>query len=195
MSTSSGIEWSRFSQDPRRPEVAAIRASDLDRGVALDAIGEAYADGRLDREEYDARVDVVGAAKTFGDLLTPLRDLTSDHAPAASGQLTEAQIQARAESHYRERRQQALLTILVPNLVVWAIYAWSIFHGGGAFPWPLFVTIGTGMNLVRVLINRDQIVNERVAKLERRQQQRLEKERRGQLGAPASDPEDPEDRG
>jgi hypothetical protein len=43
-----------------------------------------------------------------------------------------------------------------------------------SFPWPVFVTIPTGINLLRVATSRGTIVEERVQKLERRQAKALE---------------------
>ena len=44
-----------FTEDPRRPDAAALRASDRDRDVVLGVLAEGYADGRLTKEEYDER--------------------------------------------------------------------------------------------------------------------------------------------
>lgn len=59
-----------------------IRASDQDREKIADMLGEAYAVGRLSREEFDERSAVAYSARTWGEL----RDLTADlPAPPASG--------------------------------------------------------------------------------------------------------------
>jgi hypothetical protein len=52
----------------------AIRASDQDRDSAAELLSEAYAVGRLSREELDDRATVAFSAKTQGEL----RDLTAD---------------------------------------------------------------------------------------------------------------------
>ena len=51
-----------------------IRGSDQDRQSAVELISEAYAVGRLSREEFDERVTAAYSAKTHGEL----RDLTAD---------------------------------------------------------------------------------------------------------------------
>ena len=56
----------------------SLRASDSDRQSTVDALGEAYADGRLTKAEFDTRADVAFAAKTMGDLVA----LTSDLGPS-----------------------------------------------------------------------------------------------------------------
>src|SRR6187397_2068017 len=48
----SGDLWASFQHDPRDPAVAPLRASDADRNLVHGVLTEAFADGRLDREEY-----------------------------------------------------------------------------------------------------------------------------------------------
>lgn len=61
--------WLRVSQDDR------------DRVVAL--LQDAYAEGRLDHEEFDARLGRALAARTFGDLDATLSGLVQPLRPAA----------------------------------------------------------------------------------------------------------------
>jgi hypothetical protein len=56
-----------------------IRASDQDRESTAELLSEAYAVGRLSREEFDERVTAAYSAKTCGEL----RDLTADLPPPA----------------------------------------------------------------------------------------------------------------
>ena len=68
---------------PRRNGMAAdrrMRASDQDRESAAVLLSEAYAVGRLSREELDERVSAAYSAKTCGEL----RDLTADLPPPAA---------------------------------------------------------------------------------------------------------------
>ncbi len=51
----AGNVWASFQHDPRDPAAAPLRASDADRNVVHGLLTEAFADGRLDREEYDER--------------------------------------------------------------------------------------------------------------------------------------------
>jgi hypothetical protein len=59
-----------------------VRIGDAERDDAARALGEHFAVGRLDREEYDERMDVVLAARTWGDLAPVFRDLPSPTASA-----------------------------------------------------------------------------------------------------------------
>ena len=59
-----------------------VRIGDTERDDAARALGEHFAVGRLDREEYDERMDVVLAARTWGDLTPVFRDLPTPNASA-----------------------------------------------------------------------------------------------------------------
>ena len=70
-----GQFWSSFGRDPRVRDNQGLRAADQDRDIVRDAISEAYADGRLTREEMDARLTQVLQARLLGDLLPIVADL------------------------------------------------------------------------------------------------------------------------
>lgn len=165
--------WDHFAQDPRRPEAAGLRASDRDRDVVLGVLGEAYADGRLDRMEYDERSGRAAQAKTLGELPALVADLVPDRSPRRGTDLATAspdELRAMAVRRWESHRRQALTGLLVPSLICWIIWVVS----GAGFPWPVFVMLGTGMNLLRVLINKQDIVDEEQRRLERKQRKALE---------------------
>ena len=172
MTTGSGGDlWRRFEHDPRDPAYAGMRAADRDRAVVHDALAEAYAEGRIDRDELDERTTQVDAAKTYADLVPPLRDLTADSAVPAVTLSSRPDIQRQALGYYHEKRSEAIMAFLIPNLICWAIWYLS---GHGNFAWPIFVLIPTAGNLVRVLSSKQSIVNGRIDKLERKQAKALE---------------------
>ena len=45
-----------------------IRAADADRDRVAESLGTAYSEGRLSKDEYDARLDGAMSARTFADL-------------------------------------------------------------------------------------------------------------------------------
>jgi hypothetical protein len=61
--------------------------------------------------------------------------------------------------------------MLVPSLV--CVVIWVVF--GLGFPWPLFVVLGTGVNLLQTLVRRDDIIEGHVRKLEKRERRALER--------------------
>lgn len=62
-------EWPRT-----RPE---LRLSDADRDRAVAELGEHYAAGRIDKDEFDERSDAVWTARTTGDLEPVFADLVA----------------------------------------------------------------------------------------------------------------------
>jgi hypothetical protein len=169
---SNGNLWLRFEHDPRDPAYAGMRASDRDRAVVHDALAEAYAEGRIDRDELDERTTEVDGAKTYGDLVPPLHDLMVDAASApAVTAASRPDLQRQALAYYQEKRTEALMGFLIPNLICWAIW---FMTGHDVFAWPIFVLIPTGGNLVRVLSSKQSIIDGRIDKLERKQAKALE---------------------
>lgn len=55
--------------------MSGLRIGDADREVALAALGEHFAEGRLTREEYDERSDAVWTAKVADDVAPLFADL------------------------------------------------------------------------------------------------------------------------
>ena len=167
------MAWERFSHDPRAETNAPLRASDLDRNVALDALSAAYADGRLDREEHDQRSSVVQGSKTLGDLLGQLRDLTPDAGQAGLVLASPAMMERRAEEAYLRIRQRAVSSFLIPTLICWGI--WALTSRDTEFPWPVFVMLFTGVRLLSVILNRRDLIAEQRRRIEKHERRRIEK--------------------
>jgi len=168
---SNGSLWRRFEHDPRDPAYSGMRASDRDRAVVHDVLAEAYAEGRLDREELDDRTAAVGSAKTYADLLPPIRDLTIDHTPARFAAVASGDVRRSAEQYYRDKLRDAFFGLLIPNLICWTIW---YLTGHDYFPWPVFVTIPTLINFIQVASNRRRTVEARIEKVQRREARELE---------------------
>lgn len=62
-----------------------LRIGDREREAAAAALGEHFAQGRITREEYDERSDVVWAARTESDLRPVFADLPGGHQVARVG--------------------------------------------------------------------------------------------------------------
>jgi hypothetical protein len=176
-SQDAGRFCSSFGRDPRVPDNQGLRAGDRDRDIVRDAISEAYADGRLTSAELDARLTQVQEAMLLGDLLPivadlmPTRETASRQALVAAGH---AEIDRLAVVRYRERRRQALAGMLVPSLVCLTIWIWSMISTGGLiFPWPLFVIIGSGGYLSRLVFGRESAIEEERERLRKKQARSL----------------------
>ncbi len=155
-----------------------MRASDRDRDVALNVLAQAYADGRLDREEYDERVRSVGAAKTLGELPPAVSDLV----PASTARhdelvhASDEELHRRAVRAYEARRREALSGLVFLSLVLTGIW-FAVSRDG--FYWPVFVLAFAGANLVRLMIQRQDVIE--------KEQHRLEAKRRRGIEPPQPD--------
>lgn len=167
--------WDEFEFDPRSPQHATLRASDADRDVVHRVLGEAYADGRINREEFDQRSEAVLGARTLAELpvlmsdLVPVSGLPARRSGAAADP---AALQARAVAAYRADVREAAWGFVSASIICWVI--WGVTSAGG-FPWPVFVMLGTGLHLLRLLVMRGDQVEEQRKRLERKA---LEEQRR-----------------
>ena len=167
--------WDEFEFDPRSPQHATLRASDADRDVVHRVLGEAYADGRINREEFDQRSEAVLGARTLAELPVLMSDLVPVAGLPArrSGPVADpAALQARAVAAYRADLREAAWGFVSASIICWVI--WGVTSAGG-FPWPVFVMLGTGLHLLRLLVMRGDQVQDQRKRLERKA---LEKQRR-----------------
>ncbi|MFO6453957.1 MULTISPECIES: DUF1707 domain-containing protein [unclassified Aeromicrobium] len=149
------VDWSRFSADPRRPEVAGVRASDADREAAIESLREAYADGRLDRIEFDRRSAEALAATLLGEFAPLLQDLEPQLPQVAS-------VHAEAVRRYRRESRDArngFVGISVLTTGIWgATNFGALLDGDPHFFWPVFPILGVGAGwLMQVLKRQDRI--------------------------------------
>jgi hypothetical protein len=68
----------------REVPLPELRAGDADRERVAERLRDALAEGRLDMEEFQERLDVVYRAKTYGELEPVTRDLPAPGGPAVS---------------------------------------------------------------------------------------------------------------
>jgi hypothetical protein len=167
--------WSNFSADPRDPSAEKLRASDRDRELVTSLLAECYADGRLDRQEYDERLELVGRAKTLGELPPAVVDLVPQTV-ARRDDLTFSsdEMNQRAVRAYEASRREALSSLLVLTVVLSAI--WYVVSGDG-FYWPVFVLLVAGANLMRLLVHKQDMIE--------KERRRLEARRRKSIDPPA----------
>jgi hypothetical protein len=95
-----------------------IRMSDQDRQSAVELLSEAYAVGRLSREELDERVTAAYSAKACGEL----RDLTADlPRPAAPAGLPSETMASRRAPQRASRR--------LVSVMIWMLFALVLAAG------------------------------------------------------------------
>lgn len=167
-----GIEmWSQFDHDPRSADNAAMRASDRDRAVIETALADAFAEGRLTRAEYDERSDAALASRTLGELVP----LVSDLPVAREPQTSTRSLQEQAERKWAADRREAFIGLIGLSALVWTIWALT----GAGFPWPLFPVGFALMNLVRIQVNKRDIIDEHVKKIEKKERKELKRREEG----------------
>ncbi len=183
----SGDLWASFQHDPRDPAVAPLRASDADRNVVHGVLTDAFADGRLDRDEYDERTAATLQARTLGELPALVSDLVPDRpllpATVPLSAATPSELQRRAEDRWRKDRRDALAGFVGSALFTWAIWAATAFAAQNIyFPWPLIVNAFALMNLFRVATSRTEMVASEVKRLERKQAKEIQARKKKQSG-------------
>jgi uncharacterized protein DUF1707 len=120
-----------------------LRVGDAERQQAVSALGEHFAAGRLDQDEYDTRVQAAYASRTRVDLQGLFGDLPE---PAPFRPLPAPGFQAGRVARERppRRRGPALAGVpVLPVLIVLAIVA-SALARFPIFPIVLFLWFGLG---------------------------------------------------
>jgi hypothetical protein len=104
-----------------------LRLSDAERDRVVVQLRDALGEGRLDLDDFQARLDSVYAAKTHGQIVALTRDLPK----------VKRRRRTRGQRLLRETREFAGV-----NAVLWGIWGAQVLDGGSARDlWPLVVTI------------------------------------------------------
>lgn len=167
--------WERFEQDPRDPRSSQLRASTRDRDVVLDVLAQAYADGRLEREELDVRTSAVAAAKVLGDLVPLLEDLVpalpQARVPVAGSRSASTDPHTEAVRRWSRDRREALMGLVGLSLITWTVWAVTMW---GGFPWPLFPMLAAAVNLLRIQVQKQDVIEEHERRILERRAKALE---------------------
>ncbi|HWS33895.1 MAG TPA: DUF1707 domain-containing protein [Actinoplanes sp.] len=129
-------------------EVDTMRAADGDRQQIADQLKAAVDEGRLSLHEYDERVGLAYAARTYAELLVLVQDLPRPG-------MTNAEVNAQARKAAR-RLPTALLVLwtiwgalTAVNVVIYALVAVSITEL--VYPWPIWLLVpGVALGAVTV---------------------------------------------
>lgn len=122
-----------------------LRVGDSERQQAVSALGDHYAAGRLDQDEYDTRVQVAYASRTRVELRGLFGDLPE---PAPFRPLSAPGFQAGRVARERPPGRRGPRPVLAgvpifPVLIVLAIVASALMHFP-IFPIVLFLWFGLG---------------------------------------------------
>jgi hypothetical protein len=160
--------WRQFDHDPRSPANAGMRASDRDRALIETVLADAFAEGRITRDEYDERLGTALASRTLGELVPLVSDLPVGPTPrSGTGDLRD-----RAVRKWEADRREALLGLIGLSALLWTIWAVTMW---GGFPWPLFPIGFALMNLVRIVANKRDIIEGHTRQLEKKERDKLQR--------------------
>jgi hypothetical protein len=141
-----------------------MRASDADREIVRAVLADAYADGRLTREEHDDRLNTLYASRTLGEVPSLVSDLVPpDGLPAAPAPLPLADLRTRGARKWRKDVEESFAAFLVPSIICTVI--WIAVTGRGFF-WPAFPMLFLGLNLVKTVVQRESAIEREVLRLE-----------------------------
>jgi Domain of unknown function (DUF1707) len=156
--------WESFRLDPRQPGNASMRASDADREIVRVMLADAYADGRLTREEYDERLNTLYGSRTLGEVSALVSDLVPpDGPPSAPAPLLSVDLRKRGAGKWRRDVEESFVAFLVPSIICTVIW---IAAAGGGFFWPVFPMLFLGLNLVKTVVRRESVIEHEVLRLE-----------------------------
>jgi hypothetical protein len=150
-----GSVWTRFSLDPRSS--GDLRAGDSDRDTAREILTEAYAEGRIDRDEYDQRIDSALQAQYLGQLVPILNDI-SIVPLGRSTQQPHSPVQPQAPARPADRssgkgRSGAVKTAVFVVGVTNLVWLWgSITNGRLMYYWPMWPALGMAIMLLATFV-------------------------------------------
>ena len=78
-------------------------------------------------------------------------------------------IPERAGRAYLTERRQAVWGFFSVSVICWVI--WLVT--GADFPWPIFVTVASGLNVLRVMWQKADIIEAEVRRLEKKERKEL----------------------
>ncbi|GAB3679390.1 hypothetical protein GCM10027589_49690 [Actinocorallia lasiicapitis] len=129
---------------PKQPSDPDLRIGDTERTAATEALQQHYAEGRLDADELEERLDATLSAKTEGELRAVLRDLPGPHPWDTAAQLHKHHSRhPRPRGHHLPHRGAGFLKAPLLFFLVVILPVSFIFH----IPW----LIGVGFRVLLVL--------------------------------------------
>lgn len=142
--------WDAFTADPRKTKNADLRASDQDRHVVTSILGDAYAEGRLDPEEYQERLDKALTVRTLGEVTPLVQDIWLVGRPTGRPAAPRSGLERGLDVAVGAGIGTWLLVAVVTN-VIWLVT--SIGSGFGYY-WPIWPMLGVGIGVVATFISR-----------------------------------------
>lgn len=79
----SSVSWQPLNLIQQQMTKGTLRVGDAERDEAARALGDHFASGRLEREEYDERLEQAFAARNGNDLMALFRDMPQPRGAAS----------------------------------------------------------------------------------------------------------------
>ncbi|HVK43628.1 MAG TPA: DUF1707 domain-containing protein [Micropruina sp.] len=147
---SGGSGWAAFSVDPRDPQFQHLRASDADRTTAATMLAGALADGRLDQDEYDQRLNQVTSAKSMGELVPVLGDLTVDRPTQPPPAFAASQQGWSRRGGMIGPFPRWWLGLVLMFNAIWLMTSFSAGHV--LYYWPMWPILGTAIPMIMGMV-------------------------------------------
>ena len=122
------------------------RAGDRDRQKTATRLGQALAQGYLQLDEYDQRVQKVFQTHAAGELTDLLADLPLDRIRRADPRRRAARAAAARMGVRIHFAAYLAMTVIV--LAVWAALAGTTATTGAAYFWPVWPILGAAIGLI-----------------------------------------------
>lgn len=142
--------WDAFTADPRKTKNAELRASDRDRTLVTSILGDAFAEGRLDPEEYQERLDQALTIRTLGEVTPLVQDIWQVGRPTGRPAPRRSNLERGLDVAVGAGIGTWLLVAVVTN-VIWI--ATSLGSGFGYY-WPIWPMLGVGIGVIGTFISR-----------------------------------------
>lgn len=142
--------WDAFTADPRRTKNVELRASDNDRSLVSEILADAFAEGRLDPEEYQTRLDKALTLRTLGEITPLVQDVWLVGRPTGRVAAPRSTAEKGLDVAIGAGIGGWLLVAVITN-IVWLATA---IGGGFYYYWPIWPMLGVGIGVLGTLITR-----------------------------------------
>ncbi len=147
---SGGKGWAGFSADPRDPQYQQLRASDADRNTAATMLGNAYAEGRLDNDEYQQRLDQAMSSKNLGELVPVLSDIVPTATGMSASPVSTPSSRGGGRPGFMGQFPRWWLGLAVMFNLIWLMTVLGTGHL--IYYWPMWPMLGTAIPMIMGLI-------------------------------------------
>ena len=152
---SGGKGWAGFSADPRDPQYQQLRASDADRNTAATMLGNAYAEGRLDNDEYQQRLDQAMSSKNLGELVPVLSDIVPTATGTSASPASPPSSRGGGRPGFMGQFPRWWLGLAVMFNLIWLMTVLGTGHL--IYYWPMWPMLGTAIPMIMGFFGKENV--------------------------------------